>query len=146
MLYTPVAPSRQVIAQLRTQSVERSGLKVSMYLAPCVRARDVTNAVADCWERRPRSMAPMMLHAVLQHLRSSAIDLLELRRHETTAIACFALVDGSVHEDTWIEHDLSLPTLVNVAPRFHLRPFDHIATRSTTDAPAPERKRVLVLA
>ncbi len=146
MLFIPVAPSEQVRARLRDVSISRPGLKMSLFVAPGAPRTELETAVATCWDGRPREMSPVLLQAVLRHVRSSAIELLELhgRGRTSPGLACFAVLDGSVHEDCWIELPAQAPTVVRVGPRFHLAPLEpHEVDIVARSEPKPERALVL---
>lgn len=123
MHVTPVPPSLSVVERLQVSSVRGPGLKVSLFIESGASAVDIEHVVDTCWNDRPREMSPMMLQAVLRHVRSSAIDMLSLHRHRAPSLACFALLDGSVHDDVWLLLPSGTPTLAHVGPRFHLAPL-----------------------
>jgi hypothetical protein len=123
MHVTPVPPSLSVVERLHGSSVRHPGLKVSFFIASGATAGDIERAINACWDDRPREMSPMMLQAVLRHLRSSATELVSLHRHQSPCLGCFALLDGSVHDDVWLLLPAGTPTLARVGPRFHLTPL-----------------------
>ena len=123
MHVTPVTPSLSVVERLHESSIRQPGLKLSLFIESGASAVDIERVVEACWDDRPREMSPMMLQAVLRHVRSCATDLVSLHRHRSPGIACFALLDGSVHDDVWLLLPAGTPSLARVGPRFHLTPL-----------------------
>jgi hypothetical protein len=123
MHVTPVPPSLSVVERLHESSIRHPGLKVSLFIKPGASAVDVERVVEACWDDRPREMSPMMLQAVLRHVRSCATDLVSLHRHRSPGLGCFALLDGSIHDDVWLLLPSGTPMLARVGPRFHLTPL-----------------------
>ena len=123
MHVTPVPPSLSVVERLHESSIRHPGLKFSLFIEPGASAVDVKRVVEACWDDRPREMSPMMLQAVLRHVRSCAIDLVSLHRHQSPGLGCFALLDGSIHDDVWLLLPSGTPMLARVGPRFHLTPL-----------------------
>lgn len=117
----PHRAGRELIDRLWTTSAVAPGLKVSLFVTAGARHADVDAALDACWVARSHDASPTMLLAVLRHLRSTTADLIEFhRRVGIPPLACFALLDGSVHDDLWVELDRDPVTRAHVGPRFEL--------------------------
>lgn len=132
MLPTPVAPSRRVLEQL-TLAGRSATTKVSLYVSGAADVAELDAALSCCWSQRPVDESPMLLRAVLRHLHTSCIDLLGYQRGGTAGFACFARLDGSVHEDTWIELPGPHRSTGWVGPRFRIEPLRRLGS---TEMPA----------
>ncbi|MCW2920398.1 MAG: hypothetical protein JWL76_272 [Thermoleophilia bacterium] len=144
MLVTPVPPDQVVVDRLRWSSAASVGLKLSFYVGTGAHPGEVAAAVDACWVARPPDASPTLLQAVLRHVHSSSVELRWQHRSHISApgLACFAVLDGSIQEDEWLEFDTRAPTMVHLGPRFLLSPLQPPAAVPVT-APAEAR---LVLA